>query len=166
MPVERTYIDGIRDWLTLPARLDPAFWEGLEALYGKGSAGTVMNVLFNPIAAKPEDLANFSDRFLHLSNGWAKFAADTLFSPTLLFGLGFAKGSAALRLQGVDQEGNAARKQFAQQWAPAADKFSLKNYAELLDRMGFKISRGAEIIKNVRSNKMMSEFVPIWEDIR
>ncbi len=165
MPVDRTYLDGLRDLLTVPSRIDAAFWEGLDAVFGDGSTKTVWNVLFNPSAAREEDLQQFSERFLHLSPGWTSFVVNTFTNPAVLMGTMFAKGGGIFNLHG-EAGPSAAGQQFLKEYAPAWDKLQLRSYNALLGKMGFKQSMAAELLMNERYGRFMEKFKPEYERLR
>ena len=161
MPYDRNYVDAIRDVMTSPARVDAAFWDAIGALYGRNSVKAVWNTLFNPVAADPQDLQTFSERFLHLNNGFAKFVVDTATHPATLWGAAFSAGSGALRLM---HEPGPISKTFIQMF-DGLMPYGIQPYAKLLDKFGFKISRGADIVMGERLNRFLREYTPVYEDI-
>lgn len=163
MAYDRTYIDGLKDLLTLPSRLDAAFWESIDALMGRGSARSIWNIIFEPAAANEEDLKSFSERYLGLSSGVTKFLVDTATSPLTLMGMGFTRGGGAFRLH---NEGPVSEmtKQVIKDRAPLMA--SAQPYAKLMDKLGLVKARGAEILMHFRQGKFMNQFVPEYENIR
>lgn len=166
MLYKRDYLDRIRDVLTSPVRADAAFWEGLQVLFGQESPKTVWNVLFNPAAADPEDLQQFSERFLGLSQGWTSFILDsTIGSPAVLLmsGARWAKGAEAFRFGSAP---SAVGKQYITDAAPLYSEWSLKTYARLLDDIGFKEHRNMEILLNKRMSEFLTPRSTEWHRIK
>lgn len=163
MPVQRSYIEGIKDFLTFPGRTGPAFWEGMEAVFGQGSIKTVYNVLFNPTAADPDDLKDFSERFLNLDPGWTSFFVDTAMNPLTLMGVAHAVGGGAINLQAKPTP---AGIKFVEEMSPLRPH-AVTPYATLMERtVGSQLSAKAELLMHQRMGQFKKQFGPAYDTIK
>ena len=162
---ERGLVQMGKDVLTAPLRIAPAVWEFQEALMGKEEFSSALRVLLDPQNAKPEDMQQFSERYMGLKNPFAKFAVDVLTDPINVFwGVGFAKGAQALKLH---------RTHPSRLVNPMMNDFSgsgpfgwFRSFASHFDRQGWILPRNADLILNARRNKFNSTFMSDYDSIR
>ena len=154
-----------RDLLTVPLRIAPAVWETVEALAGREQFSSGMRVLLNPQNAKPEDLMEFSERYLGLSNPFARFAVDVVMDPVNLFwGVGFSKGAHALKLHRTHP--SRLVKPFINDFSGSGPGGLFRSFASHFDRQGWVLPRNADMLLNNRRTAYTQKFMQKYDTIR
>lgn len=166
MARKRTTTQVLRDWVTVPLRLDSAIWETIQAAMGEESWGSAWRVLSDPNSAKPEDLALFSERFLHLQPGWKSFLADTAISPTMLFGIGFLKGGQMLGHSKPSGVGKVAAQQFGDLTTNSALVQHFRQIDEQFARDGWLMPKKAALIANARERAVFNKLYQQYQDAK